>query len=63
MTCKTLGMSAPPEMAVETHLHMQHGSKTSTVFLSAHGEASWLLVPISASLLSSCTVKSENMYP
>ena len=56
-------MSAPPEMAVETHLHIQHGSKTSTVFLSAHGEASWLLVPISASLLSSCTVKSENMYP
>ena len=37
MILKTFGISTPPEMAVEAHLQVQHGLKTSTGFLSAHG--------------------------
>ena len=39
-------------MAVGTHLHKQHCSKTTQVFLPVDGEASWLLL---LSLIS-CTV-------
>ena len=41
---------------------MQHGTKTILVFLPAEGEASWLLVPSSVSLLSDDTVQPENTY-
>ena len=54
--------SASPEVAVGTHFHEQHGSKTIPVFLHADGEASWLLLPISVSLLSGATVQPENTY-
>ena len=40
----------------------KHGIKTTPVFLSADGEASWLLLPSSASLLSGGTVQPENIY-
>ena len=40
----------------------EHGSKTTPVFLPADGEASWLLLPSSVSLLSVDTVKRENTY-
>ena len=33
------------------------------VFLTADGEASWLLLPSSVSLLSGGTVQPENTYP
>ena len=40
----------------------KHGIKTTSVFLSAHGEASWLLLPSLVSLLSGSTVQPENTY-
>ena len=42
----------PPEVAVGTRCHAQHGTKTTSVFLPADGEASWLLLPSLVSLLS-----------
>ena len=48
-------------MAVGTHLG-KHGTKTTPVFLPAGGEASWLLLPVSVSLLSRGTVQPENTY-
>ena len=41
----------------------EHGTKTTPVFLPADGEASWLLLPSSVSLLSGGTVEPENTYP
>ena len=41
----------------------EHGTKTTPVFLSADGEASWLLLLGSVSLLSGGTVQPENTYP
>ena len=40
----------------------EHGTKTTLVFLPADGEASWLLLPSSVSLLSGGTVQPENTY-
>ena len=40
----------------------EHGSKTTLVFLPADGEASWLLLPSSVSLLSGGPVQPENTY-
>ena len=40
----------------------KHGSKTTAVFLPADGEAPWLLLPSSVSLLSGDTVQAENTY-
>ena len=37
----------------------EHGTKTTPVFLSADGEASWLLLPSLVSLLSGNTVQPE----
>ena len=39
-------------MAVGTHFHVQHGTKTTPVLLPAYEEASWSLFPSLASLLS-----------
>ena len=55
-------ISTPPEKAVGTHFHAQHGTKITLVFLPAEGEAFWLLFPGSVSLLSSGTVHPENTY-
>ena len=41
---------------------LRHGTKTTLVFLTADGEASWLLLPISVSLLSGSTVQPGNTY-
>ena len=41
----------------------KHGTRTTPVFLTADGEASWLLLPSSVSLLSGGTVQPENTYP
>ena len=38
----------------------EHGTKTTPVFLTADGEASWPLLPNSVSLLSGGTVQPEN---
>ena len=40
----------------------EHGTKTTAVFLPADGEASWLLLPSSVSLVSGGTVQPENTY-
>ena len=40
----------------------EHGTKTTPVFLPTDGEASWLLLRSSVSLLSSSTVQPENTY-
>ena len=37
-------------------------TKTTLMFLRADGEASWLLLPSSVSLLSVGTVQPENTY-
>ena len=42
----------PPEIAVGAHLQAGHGTKTIPVCLLPDGEASWLLLPSSVSLLS-----------
>ena len=38
-------ISTPPEIAVGSHFHEQHDTKTILVFLPADGEASWSLLP------------------
>ena len=40
----------------------KHGTKTTSVFLPADGEASWSLLPSLVSLLSGGTVQPENTY-
>ena len=40
----------------------EHGTKTTPVFLPADGEASWLLLTSSISLISGSTVQPENTY-
>ena len=40
----------------------EHDTKTTPVFLPADGEASWLLLPSSVSLLLGGTVQPENTY-
>ena len=59
---RTLKISTPPEIAVGMHFHSRHGTKTILIFLPAHGEASWLLLPSLVSLLSGSTVQSENTF-
>ena len=40
----------------------EHGIKTTAVFLSADGVASWLLLPTLVSLLSGRTAQPEKTY-
>ena len=40
----------------------KYGTKTTSVYLPGDGEAPWLLLPSSVSLLSGGTVQSENTY-
>ena len=40
----------------------KHSTKTTPVFLPAHGEASWSLLPSSVSLVSGGTVQPEKNY-
>ena len=40
----------------------KHGTKTTPVFLPADGEASWLLLSSSVSLLSGGIVQPKNTY-
>ena len=40
----------------------KHGTKTTPVFFTADGEASWSLLPSSVSLLAGGTVQPENTY-
>ena len=41
---------------------LEHGTRTTAVFLTADGEASWSLFPSSVSLLSVGTMQPENTY-
>ena len=38
----------------------EDGTRTTPIFLLAYGEASWLLLPSSVSLVSGGTVQPEN---
>ena len=58
----TSEISIPPEIAVGTHFHTWHGTKTIAVFLPADEEASWSLLPSSVSLVSGGRVQPENAY-
>ena len=58
----TSEISTPPDIAVETHFHAQHCTKTTPVFLPADGKDSWSLLPNSVSLLSDDTIQPENNY-
>ena len=40
----------------------EHGTKTTSVFLSADGGGSWLLLPSLVSLLSGSKMQPENTY-
>ena len=40
----------------------EHGTKTTSVFLPADGEACWSLLPSSVSLLTGGTVQPRNTY-
>ena len=52
----------PPEIAVETHFHVPHSTKTTSLFSTADAETYWSLLPSSISLLLDGTVQSENTY-
>ena len=41
----------------------KHGTQTTPIFLFADGEASWLLLSSSISLLSGGTMQPEKTYP
>ena len=62
MTPRDSEISTPPGIAVVTHFHERHSTKTIPVFLHADGEASWSLLPSSVFLLLGGTVQSENTY-
>ena len=62
MTLMDLGNIIPPELPVGKHFHACHDTKAILLFLPAYGEACWLLLPSSASLLSGSTVQPENTY-
>ena len=55
-------ISTPPEIAVGTHLHVQHGTKTTPLLLPFDREASWSILLSSVSLLSGGTEQPENTY-
>ena len=61
-TIGTSDIYTPAEVAVGTYFHVLHGTKTTLVFLPAYGEASWLLLPSSISLVSGSTAQPENTY-
>ena len=62
MTTRALRNIHTTGTSCSTHFHAQHGTKTTPVFLSANGEASWSLIASSVSLLSYSTVQPENTY-
>ena len=55
-------ISTVQNIAAGTHLHAQHGTKTTPAFLPVDGEASWSLLPNLVSLLSGNTVQPKNTY-
>ena len=56
------GISTPLEIGLGTHFHVQHGAKTILVVLPVDGEAPWLLLQSSDSLLSGGIVQPEKTY-
>ena len=61
MSSGTLKTSKPQKIAVGT-FSMQHGTKTTPLFLPADGEATWLLLSSFVSLLSGGTAQPGNTY-
>ena len=62
MTLRDLRNICTPGLAVGTQFHVQHGTKTTLVFLPADGETSWSLLSDLVSLLSDSSVQPENTY-
>ena len=60
MTLRDLGISTPSEISVGAPSHVCHCTKTTLVFLSVDGEASWLLLLNLGSLLLGGTVQLES---
>ena len=58
----TSEISTPLDVAVGTHFHARHGTKTILVFLSADGECSWSLLPSLVSSLLGGTEQPETTY-
>ena len=56
-TNRSVRTSLPPEMDAGTHLPIQHGFKTTPVFLQADKEAFWSLLPNKVS----CIVRRHNL--
>ena len=70
----TSEISTPPKIVVWAHFHVQHGTKTTLVFLTADEAVkntrvfsfSWLLLPCSVSLLLCSTLQTRKqlfLYP
>ena len=55
-------LDTPPEIAVETHFHAPHGTKTTPVFLPADRKAARSLLPSWACFLSGGTVQPKSTY-
>ena len=56
------GISIPLEIAVQTHVHVQHDTKFNPAFLHADEKASWFLLSTVVSLLSGSKVQPKNTY-
>ena len=61
-----MGIFTTPKIAVGTHFHEYHGTKSSPIFLHIDGKASWLQPPRLVSLLSAGMVQLQiqlHTYP
>ena len=61
MTLLKNSPDATPEIAVGTHFHGRHGTKTSLLFLTTNGKVSWLLLLSLFSLLQTWSWCFEQM--
>ena len=52
----------PGNIYITRNNYAQQGTKTTLLFLPTTGEASWLLLPNSITLLSGSTVPPKNTY-
>ena len=55
-------MSTTSDISEWKQLHAQHGTKTTLVVLSEHGEACWSLLPTLVFLLPDNSLPPENTY-
>ena len=64
MTPRDLGNTTSLEIDVGTHCRMRHDTKSTAVFLTSDGEASWSLLPSSVYLLlSGGSTTRKHLFP